>query len=55
MCSPQPTWKPYDLAQVVGQQLTMELETGDALMHDALQTPATEVEAATGRPFADTL
>ncbi len=35
--------KPYDLAQVVGQQLTMELEPGDALMKVALQNPVTEV------------
>lgn len=53
--APEGSVKPYDLAQVVGQQLTMEMEQGDALMHDALQTPIGEVEAAQQRAFVDTL
>jgi sialic acid synthase SpsE len=53
--APDGAVRPYDLAQVVGQQITMELEAGDALMHDALQTPIGEVEAAQQRAHQDTI
>jgi sialic acid synthase SpsE len=39
--------KPYLLNQVVGQQITMELEAGDALMMNMLQLPA--------EPFSETV
>lgn len=43
--APAGSVRPYELSCVVGQQITMELDPGDALMHSALQTPIEDIRA----------